>query len=816
MRLHVLAPTLIASAMITACGGGGGGSTTSDPVTPVAASTTVSGVASKGPLKRAMVKAYKVNDNGTRGDLITSKETDDNGAYSLDLGTYAGAVQLEVTVVPGTTRTADEATGADQTLPDDFKLRSTLVVTAPTGSSNQVQSASITAYTELATKIAEDAGGLSKTSIANATKVVFDLIGVDPVATKPIDYSKAPPADATEAQKKYALLNAAVSTLATLTPKTTDAATLACFNDAGSTVGKKIKCATDQIARSVTVDKSSATATAAVNRNFVGLGDALLAASSDDKNKTGKVVTADDSDNRRLQDIEAEVKSSATGVAPPVKLDVPVQDQADVAKAKVFFNRLRSNVASLQSAPLDTGLADGLRAFEASLRGEALKVAGDTAQLLQLARIGLALWEDYKSGAVTNPNSVGVFGLPGGCTVFQGSFPSQFGPDAAQVGASGAPGAAYANTSVTATSAQNASWVGCSLNAGPTPTAANGAVQYRRTILLNTGVDTVPAVIPYLATTRVRTFDTANNVLVQRNLVPTLSGSFGAATTANALPATINLSGDLPPGVDATGALLAARYPVRVAATVAALASTATSVTFTAGNMGVVPVGATAASLTVDLSAGGVSSVVAPMALDADANAVPTTAQLADAKVTLAARISTARGALFGRLDADNMVLDSLGDIQPRHLKFTGTLSAAGNGGVVAEVLTGTLEGNRSFAAGASLPTDVVSFNGSLSLPGRPGVTLSLSSTKTPATASAPASVTLTGRYVQDAVSMQATGRQTGTAKSLTLEDSSGVSVSMLSASTSAAVTVSGRNAATIDMTRGRVTYVDGTFESLN
>jgi hypothetical protein len=63
---------------------------------------------------------------------------------------------------------------------------------------------------------------------------------------------------------------------------------------------------------------------------------------------------------------------------------------------------------------------------------------------------------------------------------------------------------------------------------------------------------------------------------------------------------------------------------------------------------------------------------------------------------------------------------------------------------------------------------------------------------------------------------MQATGRQSGSSKSLTLEDSSGVSVSMLSASTSAAVTVSGRNAATIDMTRGRVTYVDGSFESLN
>jgi hypothetical protein len=815
MRLHVIAPVLITSALITACGGGGGG-TSSDPVTPVAATTTVSGVASKGPLKQALVSAYKVKADGTRGDLITSKETDDNGGYTLDLGSYTGPVQLEVTVVAGKTTTADEATGADQTLPDDFKLRSTLVVTAPTGGT-QVQSASVTPYTEMATKIAEDSGGLNQTNIANATKVVFDLIGVDPVATKPIDYSKPAPADATEAQKKYALLNAAVSNLAAFAPKTTDPATLACFNSAGSTVGKKIKCATDQIAKAVTVDRSGATATAAVNRNFVGLGDALVAVSNDDRNKTGTRVAADDADSRRLQDIETEVKNAEDGKAPPIKLDVPVQDQADVAKAKLFFNRLRSNVASLQSAPLDTGLADGMRAFEASLRGEALKVAGDTAQLLRLTQMGLALWQDYTAGLTTNPNSVGVVGLPGGCTVFSGSFPTQFGGDAFQVGVDGAPGAAYPNNSVTATSAANASWVGCSLNQGVVPTAANGVVQYRRTILLNTAAATVPATIPYLAVTRARSYDANRGELVQRNLTPTLSGSFGAAlANGNGLPATINLSGDLPPGVTTAGALMAARYPVRVTAVVSAKASTATEVKFSAGSIAVVPVGATTASLTVDLSADSASTVVAPMALDAAADAVPTAAQLADAKVTLAARISTARGALFGRLDADGMALDSFGDIQPRHLKFTGTISAAGTSGVVAEVLTGTLEGNRSFAAGASEPTDVIGFTGSLSLPGRPGVTLSLSATKTPATASAAASVAVTGRYVQDAVSMQATGRQSGSSKSLTLEDSSGVSVSMLSASTSAAVTVSGRNAATIDMTRGRVTYVDGSFESLN
>jgi hypothetical protein len=114
----------------------------------------------------------------------------------------------------------------------------------------------------------------------------------------------------------------------------------------------------------------------------------------------------------------------------------------------------------------------------------------------------------------------------------------------------------------------------------------------------------------------------------------------------------------------------------------------------------------------------------------------------------------------------------------------------------------------------------MVAFSGTLTLPGRPVVTLSLSVTETPAAGSNPRTVAMTGRYVQDAITLQATGSETdtGTArtKALTMADSSGVTVSLLSTSGSAAVTVSGRNAGSIDNARGRITYVDGSFESLN
>ena len=810
MKRRALAPALLTSVLIAACGGGGSDPNGSGAAT---ATTTVNGVASKGPLKQALVTAYKVKDDGTRGDVITSKETDDTGAYTLDLGSYSGPVQLEVTVVAGKTKMADEATGADQTLPDDFKLRSALVVTAPTSGSTQIQSASITPYTELATKIAEDSGGLSQANIANATKVVFDLIGVDPVTTKPIDYSKTAPADATEDQKKYALLNAAVSTLAATTPTTTDATTLKCFDDAGSDAGKKIKCATDQIAKAVTVDKTGSTTLAAVNKNFVGLGDALVAASNDDKNKTGRTVSTDDADSKRLKELETEVRNSTTGTAPPVKLDLPVQDQADVAKAKLFFSRMRSNLASLQSAPLDTGLADGMRAFEASLRTEAATVASDTAQLLRLAQIGLVLWQDYKSGATTDPNSVSVPGLPGGCTVFSGNFPTLPGGSDNQVGADGTPGAPYANTAVTATSAEDASWVACSLNQGVLPTAQNGVVQYRRSILMDTSASATLATIPYTAITRSRSYDSGSAALVQRNLTPALSGSFGGTLTEGQVTG-LQFVGDLPPGVTAAGVLLAARYPVNLNAALTTLTSGASRVAFTSGSLGVVPVGASAASLTVDLSADGDTAVVLPGTVGVKSDTAPTDAQLADASITVAARIGTAKGTLKGRLVADRFSDDSIAGLQPNRVVFNGIISAAGSSGTVAEVLNGTLEGSRSAAS------KMVAFSGTLTLPGRPVMTLSLSVTETPAADSNPRTVAMTGRYVQDAITLQATGSETGTGsartKALTMADSSGVTVSLASASASATVTVSGRSAASIDNARGRITYADGSFESLN
>ena len=796
MKLRAIAPILFTATLLSACGGGSdGNSTTGTP----AATTSLSGLASKGPLKNAMVSAYAIGSDGSVGAKLAEKETDDTGAYTLDLGTYSGAVQLVVTVIPGKTLSKDEATGQDVSLPDDFKLRANTTVTAATGSTSVIQSASITPFTELANQIALDSGGLNAANLASASKVVFDLIGVDPVATKPLDASATTTANATDAEKRYALFNAAVSAMANSAPATTDATTRDCFS-AATNAGMKIKCATDQIAKSVTV--TPATGTLVHNHKLVGLGAALVKASADEAiNKTGRTISADDADAKHLDAVEKDV---IAGTITPIKLVITAEESSDIAKARQFFSRLRSNAAALANAPLETGLADGVKAFGDSIRSESLAVAGDTADVVRLAQIAADLSANYKSGATNNVNSPGIPGFPGGCTVFQGDFPTGFG------GVDGEALRPYVTTAEVATSATNASWVGCSLNQGTFPTT-NNPTQYRRSILFNMGASTFPGTVPYIAVARKRFIDPANNnAVTQQNLTATLSGVIGYTLDNNATNTTpdgtligVKMIGDLPAPVNASGTLLAARYPISVEGTLSKLPSGANKVIFASGRLGVVPVGAGAASLTLDLSPGGVSEVVFP---DFNSNAV----QVADAKLNIAASIKTAKGELTGTLVADRFTVDSFGDLQPAHAKFSGSIAAAGSSGTVATFFNGVLEGSNGAAP-------VVSFDGTLTLPNRPVLTLHLSVSQTAAaTATAKAAYTLTGRYAQDAVTVQISGANTTAGNTLTLADSSGVSVSKGAASDAINVLVSGRQTAHVDQQRGRIVYGDGSFESLN
>jgi hypothetical protein len=726
------------------CGSGGSGPE-ADTQTPSNSTVTLVGVISKGPLSNALVTAYPVDAKGVVGstEIAHTRTTDAAGNYRLSVGSYVGAVQIVATAADGTT-SADEATGKSVTLPAGFTMRANTVVKAVT--SNQDQIAAVTPYTELANTIAAASpGGITSDNIVNANGVVFNLIGVNPVATVPVASNATPPAGATTEQLRYGLFNAAVSKLAVSAPTTTDAATLACYNTAGSDAGLKIQCATKQIASAVTVSTSGGQAVVSGNTKLVGLTNALAAVSADASvNKTGVTVRPEDSALKKQEDAAA----SGTPVPP-----IPGGTQAsnDVTTAKLFFSNLRSNATAMKSGSVSSGIGDGMQAFGDSLSTDGSTLTTTTINFIRLVETAQRLWVGYTTGVTTNPNSVDNPDTYTGCTVYQGTFPTNYA----------AIGTPFISASVAATAAANASWVACSSNTGPL--FSDGRSRYRQVILLNMGADPKLASIPYSANTRSQYV--SGGKTYQVNLTTPVTGTAGFATVSGSL-IPISLVGDLPPAADAAGTLLAQRYPVNIAATVTTLANGATQATFSSGKLGVVPVGGTSATLTIDLSADGGSSAVI-------VNDTTNAAQVAAAQVTLAAAVSEPNGVLKGSLAFDKFKIDTDGSLQPDHIKFTGSIAVApvvaGNTGAVTTWTSLTLESTNG-------TTPVLSFSGTLNVPTVPTLAVQGSITQTSTD-----HYTLQASYKQNGLNVTINGTKSPTSQSVSAADASGVAATVTS-----------------------------------
>lgn len=176
--MHVRIPTsirlsiasLCAAVLLVACGGGSSSS-------GGATSTSLSGVASKGPLDGASICAYALVD-GVRGaqvgDCVT---TNAQGGYRLDLGDYAGDVLIEASGGGY----IDEASGQWVALAEPLRAVATGVTGGETG-------VAVTALTEIATRLAESRGGLQRERVTAALEQVQAEFGVaDILHTQPAD-----------------------------------------------------------------------------------------------------------------------------------------------------------------------------------------------------------------------------------------------------------------------------------------------------------------------------------------------------------------------------------------------------------------------------------------------------------------------------------------------------------------------------------------------------------------------------------------------------------------------------------------------------
>jgi hypothetical protein len=183
---------------VIALSGCGKKSSDAPPPSPASA-TIVHGMASKGPIQSGAVKVFAISFGAADTRTPVGRgQTDANGNFTIDVGSYQGPVMVEVTSGSFT----DEVSG--QAVNITVPLR-TVVPDVPAG---QTTTAAVTPMTELAFRKAKGTGALTADSITNANASVASTFGLgDIVSTLPAANGGG------DDQKKYAAACGAFSQL---------------------------------------------------------------------------------------------------------------------------------------------------------------------------------------------------------------------------------------------------------------------------------------------------------------------------------------------------------------------------------------------------------------------------------------------------------------------------------------------------------------------------------------------------------------------------------------------------------------------------
>lgn len=147
---------------------------------PAMVNGTLSGIVFNGPMSKAAVKAFAIN-NGTMGAQIASVATDGQGNYTLPIGSYTGPVVLQMS---GGVYT-DEATGTAMTMGASDVMTAVLPTVA---SGANITGISVTPVTSMAqTRALALSGGMTDANIAAANSAmasyftVSDILHVQPM-----------------------------------------------------------------------------------------------------------------------------------------------------------------------------------------------------------------------------------------------------------------------------------------------------------------------------------------------------------------------------------------------------------------------------------------------------------------------------------------------------------------------------------------------------------------------------------------------------------------------------------------------------------
>ncbi|MDO8456344.1 MAG: hypothetical protein Q7T07_05455 [Burkholderiaceae bacterium] len=310
--------------------GGGGGSPAVDT-----SSLSIQGGAIKGPMSQAKISLYKVTADGKQGDLLQETTSDQNGQYSVTVNGYSGVVIMVASVVSGTTM-YDEATGKTIVPATNFWMRASFAAEA-----GKTYSAQINPLTDLATATAlSKTGGLTSTNVAQANKDLAESLTFDPLTSKP-------EFDATTKAPK----NAAAAMLAAVS-RMAESGALGC--SAGEQAAK-VACVTQALSEK-------------------GLTDAGVKASLQTYTNAMAFEAG----------LPAVTITDPSGTAPSTT--------SPVEQTKAFFGTLRSNAKALDAT--DLSLQTELQAVSDDMTGRTIPIASTSVDALNLARLGVQLWND--------------------------------------------------------------------------------------------------------------------------------------------------------------------------------------------------------------------------------------------------------------------------------------------------------------------------------------------------------------------------------------------------------------------------------------
>ena len=753
-------------------GGGGGGAGAPAPNPPVADAPspqrTVQGTAAKGLIKGARISVYALDAQGVRaGTALATAITGNDGTYKLQIAASVQNFVIEVSAAPGAVM-ADEASGADLALPDSMKLRSVVTLASNAGATYE---GTVSPLTEMVARTAETVDGkLPPQAVAQAKTSVRTLLGFDPETVKPVNSNSASAATASEDEKNQSLALAAIS-------KMGSAASADC---AQNNAGERIACVVTKLAASVMVKDGQP-----------ALDESRLAQFRD----AIQTVAQDKTINRTGKD-----KVVGMPVLTPAPVPVPTTPApgpagatpTQLAATKALFGSLRTNLRSIDEGDAFSATAD---AIKADLNGKVAPLGNDVGGLTSLTFSAIDILDSIRAGSsywtqveVLNNhvrNSPVVY-----TTIANGDGTCEI---------------AKSPLSISCTVIQNAYLPGTVA----TSFLGGTRVYATRTFKLEPKEGSTSS-YRYTAFLEKRTVQYQGGVTVGAPARQAIGGVFtGDATFARTGDAVtqIAVNGRMPGRMDASGTL-DSDYEDWLLNVVRTDEDNTTALYKFGGAFTATRAGQPAGKIEID------DTSFLRVALNSrNNNVVPNAAN--ELKLTLRGIVgSTTVGGTLRILDDKR---DKSGTTHvPTRLSFEGSLKHA-DATVFSGKVSLTRSGYENFDATAAesdtnFVADTIDLGGALSVPNRPTLSLTLGATRT---GKDTGNISAQYRDGSSVINASVTGKAGERHPLVKVSSADGVAFSFTSTSVPVPVTKDGAVTAQLDLSKGIISYIDGSTESL-